>query len=115
MLVPVPLHWQRRNERGFNQTEEIARCLAARLSLALRKDILIRSRRTRPQTGTATITQRKENVLGCFSAVKPAEVCRKNIILLDDVTTSGATLGDAARALKAAGARKIIGLTAAKA
>jgi predicted amidophosphoribosyltransferase len=47
--------------------------------------------------------------------VKPDEVARRNIILLDDVTTSGATLGEAARTLKAAGARKIVGLTAAKA
>lgn len=115
MLIPLPLHRRRQNARGFNQAEEIARCLAERLSLPLRNDVLIRSRRTEPQTETANIAQRKENVFGCFSVVKPSDICRKNIILLDDVTTSGATLGDAARALTSAGARKIIGLTAAKA
>ena len=114
MLIPLPLHWRRRNERGFNQAEEIARCLAERVPLRMRTDILARSRSTEPQTATGTVAKRKENVRGCFSVVKPADVFRKNIILLDDVTTSGATLGEAARALKAAGARKIIGLTAAK-
>jgi ComF family protein len=115
MLIPLPLHWRRKNERGFNQAEEIARCLTDRVPLKIRTDVLVRSRYTEPQTGTGSVAKRRENVLGCFSVVKPTDVLRKNIILLDDVATSGATLGEAARALRTAGARKIIGLTAAKA
>ena len=81
----------------------------------MRTDILTRSGHAKPQTETASVAERHQNILGCFSVIKPDAVCRKNIILLDDVTTSGATLGEAARALKTAGARKIIGLTVAKA
>lgn len=114
-LIPLPLSWQRRNERGFNQAEEIARRLAERLPLQMRNDILIRSRHTKPQTETTSAAERRENILGCFSVTKPGDVLHKDIILLDDVTTSGATLGEAARTLKTADARKIIGLTAAKA
>ena len=115
ILVPLPISRQRRNARGFNQAEEIARCLAKRLPLQIKNNILTRSRHTKPQTETADAAEREQNIIGCFSVAKPDEVAHKNIILLDDVTTSGATLGEAARALKAAGARKIIGLTAAKA
>jgi ComF family protein len=115
LLIPLPMHRKRWNERGFNQTEEIARCLAKRLPLRIRSDILARNRHAKPQTKTANAAERRRNIIGCFSVVKPDDIRRKDIILLDDVTTSGATLGEAARTLKAAGARKIIGLTAAKA
>lgn len=115
ILVPLPLSRRRRNERGFNQAEEIARHLAERLPLNIRNDILARSRHAKPQTETASAAERQRNILGCFSVIRPDAVFHKNIIVLDDVTTSGATLGEAARTLKAAGARKIIGLTAAKA
>ena len=115
ILIPLPLSRRRRNERGFNQAEEIARQLATHLPFRMRNDILKRNRHTKPQTGTATAAERRLNVFGCFSVTKPGDVFRKDIIVLDDVTTSGATLGEAARALKAAGARSIIGLTAAKA
>ncbi len=115
LLVPLPLSRRRRNERGFNQSEEIAKHLAKRLPLEVRADILARHKHSKPQTETFDALERHRNVLGCFSVAKPDDVAGENIILLDDVTTSGATLGEAARALKAAGARKIIGLTAAKA
>jgi ComF family protein len=115
ILIPLPLSKRRQNERGFNQAEEIAWHLAKRLPLTVRSDILTRNRHTKPQTETANAAERQRNILDCFSIARPDDVSRKDIIILDDVTTSGATLGDAARALKAAGARKIIGLTAAKA
>lgn len=115
ILIPVPLSRGRQNERGFNQAEEIARYLTKYVSLPVRNDILIRSKNSKPQTETTNAAERQQNILGCFSVTKPDDVCGKKIILLDDVTTSGATLGEAARMLKSAGARKIIGLTAAKA
>jgi ComF family protein len=115
ILIPMPLSRRRRNERGFNQAEEIARRLAERLPLNIRNDILARSRHAKPQTETTNAAERQRNILGCFSVVRPDAVFRKDIIILDDVTTSGATLGEAARTLKAAGARTIIGLAAAKA
>jgi ComF family protein len=115
LLIPLPLSRRRKNERGFNQAEDIARHLAERLSLRIRTDILVRIRHAKPQTKTGNAAERRRNILGCFAVVKPDATQGKNIILLDDVTTSGSTLREAARALKIAGARKIIGLTAAKA
>jgi len=115
LLIPVPLSQRRRNERGFNQTEEVARHLAQLMPLQIKTDVLIRTRNTKPQTETADAAERRRNVLTCFSIVKPDVIAGKNILLLDDVATSGATLGEAAHALKDAGARRIIGVTAAKA
>jgi ComF family protein len=115
LLIPIPLSRLRRNERGFNQTEEIARHLTRLVPLRTRTDILTRTRHTKPQTETADVAERRRNVLSCFSVAKPDAIAQKDILLLDDVATSGATLGEAARALKGAGARRIIGVTAAKA
>ncbi len=115
ILIPLPLSRRRKNQRGFNQAEEIARHLVEKISLPMRCDILARTKNTKPQTETVNAAERQQNILNCFSVIKPDGVYRKDIILLDDVTTSGATLGEAARMLKAAGARRIIGLTVAKA
>ena len=115
LLIPVPLSRERRNERGFNQAEEIARHLGELLSLHARTDILARTLNTKPQTETKNIAERRRNVLACFSVIKPDDVAKRDILLIDDVTTSGATLGAAAHALRDAGARKIICITAAKA
>ena len=114
LLVPIPLSRRRKNERGFNQAEEIARHLEKLLLIRARTDILARTRHTKPQTETVDIAERRKNVLSCFSVIRSSAVAKRNILLLDDVATSGATLGEAARALKEAGARKIIGVTAAK-
>ena len=75
----------------------------------------MRIRHTKPQTETGNVAERRLNVLGCFAVAQQGSVAGKNIILLDDVTTSGATLGEAAHALKNRGARNIIGIAAAKA
>lgn len=115
LIVPLPLHRRRRNQRGFNQTEEIARHLARRMHLEIRTDILVRDRHTMPQTETAGVAERRRNIAGCFSVAHPEDIARRDIVILDDVTTSGATLGEAAAALKAAGARRMIGLVAARA
>jgi ComF family protein len=115
ILIPLPLSCKRQNERGFNQAAEIAEYLAEYIPIQIRNDILIRSRHTKPQTETRSAAERQKNILGCFSVSKQRDIFRKCILLLDDVVTSGATLGEAARTLKAAGARKIIAITAAKA
>jgi len=115
IFIPLPLSRKRRNERGFNQTEEIARYIAKSLPISVRTDILRRHRNAKPQTSTSSAHERRENILGCFSVAEPGAILHKDVVLLDDVTTSGATLEEAARALKAAGARKIIGLAVAKA
>lgn len=100
ILVPVPLHVSRLSQRGFNQAGEIARALgkAARLPLA---HALERNAATRHQVGLSR-RERVRNLRGAFCPV--LEVGGKKILLLDDVMTTGATLGAAARSLTQAGA-----------
>ena len=116
-LVPVPLSRKRKYERGFNQAEEIARRIIQRTEnhLTLLGTVLVRIKNTKPQTETATRHERLVNIQNCFAVRDPASIHGKNILLLDDVTTSGATLREAALALKAVGAKKIIALVVAKA
>jgi ComF family protein len=121
LIVPVPLHASRRRERGYNQSE----MLAAGLVRALRrqkggaepqvdKACLRRNRATPPQTGLS-VAARRENLRGAFEVVKPDLVRGRQIVLVDDVMTTGATLSACARALKRAGAERVLGLTVARA
>lgn len=111
-IVPIPLSPKRQRERGFNQSELIGMTLAKRLHVPLENKILVRTRHTAPQSATENATERKTNVRGCFMASNDS-LYGKNIIILDDVTTSGATFFEAALAAKRAGAKKIIALAAA--
>lgn len=111
-IIPVPLSPKRRRERGFNQSELIGKLLSGHLDIPLETGILIRTRHTPPQSSTENIRERKANVRGCFTA--PQNSLRgMNIVLIDDVTTSGATFLEAALAAKSAGAKKVIALAAA--
>jgi ComF family protein len=108
MAVPVPLHWRREWERGFNQAEALAMAIGVPVSRALR-----RVRATRSQTELPS-SQRHRNVRHAFALTGAAAVRGRIVLLVDDVSTTGATLADCARVLKAAGAREVRALTAAK-
>ncbi|MDR5683094.1 MAG: ComF family protein [Armatimonadota bacterium] len=99
-LVPVPLHPRREGRRGFNQAEEIARTVSARCGLPVRR-LLARRRDTQPQAGLDE-SERRDNVDGAF-AVRGA-VRGLQVLLIDDVVTTGSTLAACARALRTAGA-----------
>lgn len=114
-VVPIPLSAERLRIRGFNQSARIGERFAERLALSFEPDCLVRARHTKPQSNVQGLSERQRNVHGCFTAPDAGAVRGKNIILIDDVTTSGATFLEAARALKAAGAGKIVALAAAKA
>ncbi|MEK9173597.1 MAG: double zinc ribbon domain-containing protein [Patescibacteria group bacterium] len=114
-VLPVPLSPSRLKERGFNQSEIIALGFAEHFKLKLDKNVLIRTRETKPQSEQNYFESRFENVRGCFLAKKEAFARTKDVILVDDVTTSGATLIEASRALKEAGVRRIIALAVAMA
>ena len=111
-VVPVPLHWRREHQRGFNQAREIARHLGPPVVCAL-----ARRRETRPQVELAA-DRRKANVAGAFAARRPwfrdDEIRGKNVLLIDDVSTTGATLDACARVLQERGARSVHALTAAR-
>jgi competence protein ComFC len=115
LLIPLPSSQQRLKERGWNQTEMLANALQKKdinHLFSVRKDILIKKVHTKAQTRLSR-SKRMENLKGCFEVVKPHEVKMRNIILLDDVTTTGSTLHEAAYTLKKSGALKIIAFTIA--
>jgi ComF family protein len=111
-VVPVPLHWSREYHRGFNQAREIARHLGPGMV-----DVLVRRRPTRPQVELAS-DSRRANVDGAFRlrrhSLRTSNVAGLTIALVDDVSTTGATLEACARVLKEHGASKVYALTAAR-
>lgn len=115
LLLPIPLSKHRQYERGYNQAEEIAKKLAEKISLPLMADGLVKIKNSKPQSETKDLKERRENLQGCFAVPNPSAVAGRKILLIDDVTTSGTTFLEAASALKAAGAGKIIAVAAAKA
>ena len=104
-IVPIPLHRARLVERGFNQSLEIARTVRTALGLALLPAALERTRATAAQVGLARAA-RRDNVRGAFAG-RRACVEGRRLALLDDVVTTGATVAEAAVALRAAGARHV--------
>lgn len=106
IIMAVPLHWRRRLWRGFNVPQLLAGTLAKTLKIPCRTNLLRRTRATPSQT-TRTPAQRRENVRHAFVARRPSELAGKTILLVDDVLTTGSTLSDAARALKAAGVTSV--------
>ncbi|HUC02155.1 MAG TPA: ComF family protein [Candidatus Paceibacterota bacterium] len=114
-MAPVPLSAERRRARGFNQSALIARPLAKALALPFEEHLLARITHRKPQSDTEDIFERRLNVQGCFVLAPGASAHNKTIVLVDDVVTSGTTFAECARVLKAAGAKKILALAAAKA
>ena len=109
-LVPVPLHHIRKRQRGFNQSELIAKVVAEKVKMPV-NNFLQRKRHTTQQV-KLNADMRKQNVNNCF-VTKQGGV-PENCLLVDDVVTTGATINDAARALKQAGARCVNALIVAK-
>jgi ComF family protein len=105
LVIPVPLHAARQRERGYNQSELLARYLARHMNWLVETAALKRIRRTRPQVGL-NMVERQANVRGAFVA-EPALVKGKKILLIDDVRTTGSTLFAAADVLLAAGAQSV--------
>lgn len=112
MFVPVPLHAARKREREFNQAEVIARLLARRAAVPVRNAIE-RIRYTTTQTRLDR-HERMENLRGAFRVRHPAVVQNRHIILVDDVFTTGSTVEECARVLRAAGAASVRALTVAR-
>jgi competence protein ComFC len=113
VMVPVPLHSRRLRERGYNQSELLARELGRLISLPVHTDALCRTKYTPPQARTTSVEERRKNVTGSFA-------CRGNslrdlrVLLIDDVSTSATTLDTCASALKASGAASVWGLVLAR-
>ena len=111
-LVPVPLYHRRRRERGFNQAREMARGLASKRKIPV-LDCLYRYRETVSQTKLER-TARWENMAGAFQMKRGFDVRGRNLLVIDDVFTTGATVNACAHALAQAGAGQLAVLTIAR-
>jgi ComF family protein len=107
LIVPVPLHWWRRLSRGYNQSGALARRLAVHLRLPCRPSWLRRTRNT-PRQAAQSATVRRQNLQGAFHAPPRPGLAGKTVLLVDDVLTTGCTASEAARALRQAGAARVI-------
>jgi len=112
-LICVPLHPRRLRERGYNQSNLLARELGERIDLPVIENCLIRVKQTQPQVRAADVEERRRNVAGAF-VCRDERVSGRQIILIDDVCTSGATLESCAVAVKNKGATSVWGLTLAR-
>jgi ComF family protein len=115
LVVPVPLYKGKRRERSFNQAELIAKVAltdhSGRLQLA--SDLLLRTRDTHSQIGLMS-HQRRENMRGAFTVARAAEVTGREVLLVDDVYTTGTTVSECAKVLRRAGAERIWVATVAR-
>lgn len=114
ILIPIPLEKRKLRRRGFNQVEEITKQLSKFLELPLLNNVLIKKQATFPQVELFQ-KERKQNILGAFSCQNEENIKGKNILLVDDVYTTGSTMKEAAKTLKESGAKKVIGIVIARA
>jgi len=112
VLIPVPLYPKRLRERGYNQASLLAKELGKLVGLPVEDDTLIRVKDSVPQARTRSAIERRQNVQDAFACNQRLE--GRQILLIDDVCTTGATLDACASALKAAGAGSVWGLTVAR-
>lgn len=105
-IVPIPQYWIRRLTQRYNQASALGERLSCGLGLPMSETVLRRSRWTQKQ-GMKTISERRENLLGAFEVRSPKQVRYRSFLIVDDVMTSGATLQEAAKVLRQAGARRV--------
>ena len=113
MIIPVPMHKNKMKKRGYNQTELLADAISKNSGIMARKDIMQKVVNTTTQSKLGG-KARQSNIKSAFFIKNDCEVEEKNIILLDDIYTTGATAQECSRILKNAGARKILVLVLAK-
>lgn len=113
LMVPIPLSNSKLKKRGYNQSEILAKELSKKFNIPV-QNALERTRNTKTQVGLSNL-QRKENVKRVFEIInRKSSIVNQNIFLVDDIVTTGSTLKEAAKILKKAGAKRVIGLTLAR-
>ncbi len=109
IIIPVPLHKIRYRERGYNQSSFLAAGLSGILKLSIYEKAIVRIKKTKSQT-TLNAEQRSSNLKDAFEVKEADRIHSKTVLLVDDVSTTGATINSCSYSLKSAGAEKIIGL-----
>ena len=112
VIVPMPLHWLKRLQRGFNQSELLAKQISRRWNVPMRS-VIRRKKATAPQAGL-TNSKRRLNVQGAFAIRSRVRLEGQRVLLIDDVLTTGSTAAACARVLKRAGAKHVTVLTLAR-
>ncbi|MBN2412007.1 ComF family protein [candidate division KSB1 bacterium] len=107
MLVPVPLHISRYRERGYNQSAELAKTISKIMGAPVYKNILKRTNYTPPQAGLKR-EERVKNLLGAFTVKDSTKIKDSCVAVVDDVMTTGTTVNECARVLRAAGAKRVV-------
>ena len=113
MIMPAPLYKKKLKERGFNQSQLLAERLSQATGIPLEIDNLIKTRPTPDQAGLDSVN-RKKNLVDAFAVTNPKSIGGKNILLIDDVLTTGATASEISRTLKKAGAKGVYVLVLAR-
>lgn len=109
----VPLSRRRLRRRGYDQAELLAKLIAKHLGQSPVR-LLKKQRDTPPQSKTGSVEKRRANIAGAYACLRPELVQGKQVLLVDDIVTTGATLSEAARVLKKAGAKEVICATLAR-
>ena len=115
LLIPIPLSKKREKERGYNQSELLCKELSFidSVSFTFCKNVLYKPFDTKQQTKTRNRSERKNNLCGCFAVRHKEKIKDRNIILIDDIMTTGATIAEARKVLKMSDAKKIVAFTVA--
>lgn len=113
IIIPVPMHPKKQIQRGYNQTELIAKKIAKELSIVYVKDVLYKQKHTETQSSLDKIS-RASNVKDAYSLKNMQKINGKRVVLFDDIYTTGSTAKECSKVLKQAGAKEIVVLTLAK-
>ena len=107
LITPVPLYWQRKNWRGFNQSASLGKVFAGELNLKFDPNLIKRTKKTELQVNLAR-QERQTNLKDAFLPINESRIINKKIIVFDDVLTTGTTLREAGKTLKKAGANRVL-------
>ena len=114
IIIPVPIHYNRKVTRGYNQSALIAKQIAKFLNNIKYEDkVLLKKVNNKPQS-TKNKEERKNNVIGVYYTKDEYKICNKKILLLDDIYTTGNTVNECCKMLKKAGAKEVDVITIAK-
>lgn len=113
IIIPIPISSLRKRERGYNQSELLSRKISAMVDIPMETQVLKKEKHNQPQS-SLTKQQRKENVKNVYKVQNELKISNKNVLLLDDVYTTGATMSECAKILKGAGCQSVGALTIAR-